>query len=245
MEGIKDFISVKTHLTKTFNIYKKGLKTYLALTVFPAVFSLAITFAFLQNSFQLGIILSLVNIPVYVVITSSLYYAISHHQENPSIAVSLIGGLKKLIPLFFVGFLSSLIITGGYLFFVIPGLIFSFWFSLSYYLIYTDNVGGMNALLLSRDYIKGSFSKVFFRFLLLGVFSLLISAPLALVESLSEQRAFGAVVTMFYTIFFTPFAFIYIYVLYSALKQLRGEFERNFSKKRKLKYAEEFRILSF
>ena len=95
--------------------------------------------------------------------TLSLIYAISN--SNLGFKESLKRGWHKIISYWWVMFLGGLIITGGYMLLIIPGVIFSVWFSLAAFILIEENITGMNALLKSKKYVEGYWGSVFWRFL--------------------------------------------------------------------------------
>ena len=44
---------------------------------------------------------------------------------------------------------------GGFVFFIVPGVIFSIWLSFSVLILIVENEKGTNALVRSKEYVKG------------------------------------------------------------------------------------------
>jgi len=236
MENNSEFISVREHLSDSFEIYKKGLGVYVALMAIPVIISFLITSMFNQGFFVAGTILIPLVLIINLIATSSLYYAVVHNAKNVTFSDSIKSGLKLAIPFFWISFIKSFLTSGALIFFVIPGLIFSIWFYFSSYALFTDEARGMNALLLSRDYIKGFVRKVVFRFLIIGILMALVWVPIALLSRYFESGIIGVLTSTAYTIFITPFAIVYGLVMYKDIKRIKGEISKEFSAKRKLKY---------
>lgn len=118
-------------------------------------------------------------------------------------------GSAVIIPLIWIGFLSGFIIGGGFFLFVIPGIIFMVWFFFAQFIMIKEDVHGMNALLKSKEYVRGEWFNVALRLLLVWAASVLISViPLA-----------GPVL---YIVFF-PFVMIFHYLIYRDLREMKGD----------------------
>ncbi|MBC7961919.1 MAG: zinc-ribbon domain-containing protein [Steroidobacteraceae bacterium] len=118
------------------------------------------------------------------------------------------GGLI-IIPLMWTGFLTGFIISGGFMLFIIPGIIFMVWFFFAQFILIKEDVHGMNALLKSREYVRGEWFNVALRLLLIWAASILVGAiPLA-----------GPIL---YIVFF-PFVMIFHYLIYRDLREMKGD----------------------
>lgn len=72
---------------------------------------------------------------------------------------------KYLWPLIITGLLTVLIVMGGTLMLLIPGIIFSLWYGFSSYAVMLDDKKGMEALNYSKSLVKGRWWGVFWRLL--------------------------------------------------------------------------------
>jgi len=63
---------------------------------------------------------------------------------------------KKAIILGFLG-------TGGFLFLIIPGIIFLVWFIFAQFIIFAEDDRGMNAILKSKEYVRGKWASIEFQ----------------------------------------------------------------------------------
>jgi len=113
------------------------------------------------------------------------------------------------LPLMWVGCLTGFVIGGGFTLFVLPGIIFMVWFFFAQFILVDEDVHGMDALLKSREYVRGEWFNVALRLLPVWVASVLIGMiPLA-----------GPVLG----VLFFPFAMIYHYLLYRDLRGMKGD----------------------
>lgn len=127
-------------------------------------------------------------------------------DRSLSINGALSAGWKKLWAFFWLFSLLGYVLAGGYLLFIIPGVIFTIWFIFSQYILATENIGGMNALLKSKAYVKDRWFDVFIRFLVIWG----ISTGLGLIPFL------GIILSLL----LIPFTMIYTYLMYEDLKAL-------------------------
>jgi len=103
--------------------------------------------------------------------------------------------------------LTGFIVTGGFLLFVLPGILFSVWFFLAQIILVAEDERGMRALLKSKAYIQGRFFEVFTRLLLVWAASAVIGmVPL-----------FGAILSLL----FVPFVLIFSWLIYDDLRPVR------------------------
>jgi hypothetical protein len=130
-------------------------------------------------------------------------------DEQLSFKEALESGKASVIPLLWVGSLTGFVIFGGFLLFIIPGIIFMVWFFFAQFITVKEDVRGMGALLKSREYVKGEWFNVALRLLLVWTASVLLGAiPLA---------------GPFLSIVFMPYVMIFHYLVYRDLQELKGD----------------------
>lgn len=128
-------------------------------------------------------------------------------------------GRPKTLAHAWLGALTGLIVTGAYLLLAIPGVIFTVWFFFAPFVFIEEDVRGMNALLKSKEYVRGRWFGVCVRLIAIWVILALISSiPVA-----------GQVLALF----LIPFGFIYTFLMYKDLKTLTGD--RAFQPARRVK----------
>jgi len=104
--------------------------------------------------------------------------------------------------------IASFVVTGGSFLFVVPGVIMSVWFALSWPILVRENVRGLDAMIKSREYVRGHWGEVFWR---LAVVWLLPTAVVAI-----ERLA------LVLYLLYLPFAVAYTYMIYKDLRQIKG-----------------------
>ncbi len=122
---------------------------------------------------------------------------------------ALARGKKMILPLAWIILLYGFIITGGYLLLIIPGVIFTVWFALTLFVMPSENVRGMEALLKSREYVRGHWLDVALRLFLIWVVSGVVSAI----------PFFGFILALF----FFPYVMIFHCLIYRDLRSIKGD----------------------
>lgn len=129
-------------------------------------------------------------------------------------------GKGLILPLAWIFLLSGFLVTGGYLLLIIPGVIFTVWFSLAQFIMPDENVRGLAALLKSREYVRGYWLEVALRLFLVWVVSGIVGAiPL-----------FGPILALL----FFPYLMIFHCLIYRDLRALKGDLPDSHGTKSKL-----------
>lgn len=112
----------------------------------------------------LGLVLAVLGIAAFFVLLYLSYWMqvcyilLLGEEENTKEVKNLVKKAKPLIwPLFLTSLLVGLSIVGGYMLFIIPGLILVLWYSQTQYVVVHENKKGLLAMHTSREYIRGRF----------------------------------------------------------------------------------------
>ena len=122
---------------------------------------------------------------------------------------ALTRGKKLLLPLAWIFLLTGFIITGGYFLLIIPGVIFTVWFFFAQFIVPGENVRGMEALLKSREYVRGHWLDVALRLFLIWVVSCVVS--------------FIPFFGMILAVLFFPYVMIFHCLIYRDLRAIKGD----------------------
>jgi len=228
--------------SQAWAIYKQRLGTFLGVMAIPMLI-MVVFLAVLAGGGLLGVsllsskfaasgigLLILLAILFFVIIfisqawgQTALLYAIKDSQERIGVMESYRRGWHKIFSYWWVGLLAGFITLGGFLLLIVPGIIFAIWFSLAVFILIAEDLKGMNALLKSKEYVKGKWGGVFWRFFFIGAISLIISLVPVLIFSLLKIP-FGSEISRFVIgLFLTPLVMTYSFLVYSNLKALKGE----------------------
>jgi hypothetical protein len=121
-----------------------------------------------------------------------------------SIKEALKAGRKKLLQYAWVLSLAMVAISGGYILFIVPGILFTVWAFPAIFILFTENEHGLKALLKSREYLRGHFVDSFIKLLVLSIAMSIVSAV-----------PFGAFVAY-------PFAITFMHQMYLNLREAKG-----------------------
>ena len=231
-------------LRQAWLLYRHRLRTFLGVMIIPMLVLIIGVIAIinvdgllkstpLSSIFAAGgvVLLIILAVTFFMIVYISLtwgeiamLYAIKDGQEGIGVAEAYRRSWHKMLSYWWISILVPFITMGGFLLFVVPGIIFAVWFSLAKFILVAENLKGMNALLKSREYVKGKWSGVFWRFLFIDVLSLIVFLAMTFVLRLIPNSKYVEYVTRFIIgLFFTPLATAYRFLVYSNLKALKGE----------------------
>ena len=94
-------------------------------------------------------------------------------EEGGGVSAFFKNGLIKIFPFIWVSFLMGIIVFSGFILLIIPGIIFSVWFSLSYYVLVWEDLRGLSAIKASKNLVSKYWWRVLWRYFVLYVFLLL------------------------------------------------------------------------
>ncbi|MBU3964115.1 hypothetical protein KJ591_01675 [Patescibacteria group bacterium] len=236
-------------LKESWKIYKKRIRTLLGILIIPVGFLLFldILIYFLEKTdiiytiwfSGVGAISFFGSAFLWFLAWPSLIFSI---KDDTGIKESYQKGWKIFFSYIWVYLLFILIISGGFLLFLVPGVLFLIWFSLSVFVLVSEGGKGSGALFRSKCLVRGKFWKILWRFLILG---LIIGAGLFLVFSLIYfgsankhiEYQINEVMGYLIQLFILPFVIIYAFLIYKNLKKIKATIPCQESlKRRKIKY---------
>ncbi len=221
-------------LKQSLNIYRQNLSTLLI------VIFLIATFNFIRLKYINFITIS--NIPIFTKLTvislSFLVYlifllwgfcAITYLIKDISKKGSFIESYHKslqIMPLFlWLSFLRGFIILGALIFFIIPGIIFSIWFIFAPYILVNENLKGMDALLKSREYVRGYWWEIFWRLIIVLILIAIVYLPFLFLSSKNfiSENVYQFIMNLIWSFLFS-LQTIYVFMLYRSLQFIKGKF---------------------
>lgn len=146
-------------------------------------------------------------------------------STNPNISAGMSFGeaTKDILPLIFTGLLAFLFIFGGFILLIIPGIIFSFWYGQSAYVVITEGLSGKKALDQSRLYVKGNIGEIFKKGLYIGFICFLVGLAVGfffgMAGELLHVNYLASIGSMIAQIFLNPLASVYAFLLFQYLRQ--------------------------
>lgn len=177
--------------------------------------------------------------------TVALVLAIATRNGLPPIGRLVKSAASSVLPYWWVMFLSSFLVMGGLGLFLIPGLLFSLWFSQAMFIVILERVGGMNALLKSREYMRGRIIGYIWRMFVFSVIMMVVYFAVGMFPLLARlgsgeesgiANSFASIVSFILSLITWPFSTIYSILLFDELRAARGSFTLTVTAGRKLKY---------
>lgn len=219
-------------LQKSWKDYKANAKTFTLILIFPAILELILRYITIPvlkpetvNNMSsitpfLPIILIgllLVYIPILFWSNTTLYLCIV--EKSSDWRRSYRKALNKIIPFFLINLLTVLLVLGGLVLFIIPGIILSVWLGLAPFVYFEQNKEGFNALAKSKEYIKGYWWSVFLRSLFILLVSLMVTILFGLITEVLRIPNSQSIIA----IALTPITILYNFELYRELKAIHSK----------------------
>ena len=232
----KDFTSrartlVLINLIPTFTVL--GIGFIFGLFAVGGIYGFLNSFSYSTLLTTLAIILLILAILVSIVITSwgqiALLISVS---KKTDVKQSFVISRKYILNYWWLVFLEGLIITGSFIPFIIPGIMFAVFFIFSHLILVNENYKGLNVLIRSREYVRGHWFPIFGRLVLFG----LVLFAVQIVESIIVNKGSRAVLNFITNLIITPYFTVYLYTLYKDIKKAKGELAIKLSTKTKALY---------
>jgi hypothetical protein len=235
-------------LEQAWRLYKTRFRTLLTIALLPLIATFLIGFPYgysMEFIKNIGldipkIILKIKDIAAFILIIllqvwsyAALICAIRDSQAKIGTTEAFRRAWPKIIPLSWTFLLVFLICEMGFIFFIIPGIIFYIWFILASYIPMNENIGGLNALLKSKAYVQGHWWNVLGKALFILMLHIPIYALLILTNSQNEtvKQTIQYLIINPISLFLAPLITAYSFQLYKNLKEAKGEFEFKPNKK--------------
>lgn len=144
------------------------------------------------------------------------------HHEGVSIGTILGNAFKLVLPMWWVNIIVGFLTMGASMLLGIPGIIFTIWFSLAIFILVIENVRGMQAVLRSKEFVRGFWWQVLISNVVL---SLALGIPIMIINfgllSIDQYLASQIISNLFYLLAI-PFGFCYNYAIYRSLTDIKG-----------------------
>lgn len=171
----------------------------------------------------IGLLSVIFSILIQPVAQLGLIYAIREHERPVSLGEAYRLGWQKIGAFWVLSFLTGLIVMTGLLLLIIPGIIFSVWFAFAYFLLVDEDMRGMNALLKSKEYVRGLWWKIVIRSIAVGIIVIVIALVLSGISNaiFGKNEIANAILNFALQLFILPFTMTYSYQLYRSVKALK------------------------
>lgn len=220
--GQAKVISIGDLFRQSWELYIERLGVLTKITLLPVAFLVAgdIWALLFPNSWFDGLLI-FIGILISFLSYQALIFALTGNEQFSG-SYRLV--LQRFWSYVWLTILSAFVFLGGFVMLFIPGIIFGVWLTLVFY-VFAHGDKGMNALLRSREYVRGYWWQVFGRNVLLVL--LMLIAVLVIIVSGSaltgNDEAGMNLIGDLLTLIIAPFITAYFYVLYQNLKSLKPE----------------------
>lgn len=159
----------------------------------------------------------------------ALYFAVSHKYEGIGVFEAYKVAFSKIGAWWWVMFLVTLATFGGYLLFIVPGILAGFWFMFAAFVLVDEDIGGVSALAKSKFYMRGMIGFVFSR--MLGYMGIMVVAMIAYgvvgvgLEMALGEEVGGMVTGLIWGIFSliaTPLGMTLLYLIYQVVRRKKA-----------------------
>ncbi|MCL5016222.1 MAG: sulfite exporter TauE/SafE family protein [Patescibacteria group bacterium] len=203
----------------TVSLFKRKIGVLLGIYIIPMLGTLLLLFIPRSSGGDIAImIVSLLDIILSIAGGTALIYAVSSDSGVIESYGKAFGIFWKYL---WVSVLATFVILGGFVMGVVPGIIFSGWFILGFYVLVLEDKRGVNALLRSKEYITGYWWNVFFKFLL---FVLVIFGAGIIVGLFKLINAdFELILAFIFELVITPLFFTFTFLIYKGLAGIKPQ----------------------
>lgn len=136
-------------------------------------------------------------------------------KETKSLAAPYIG----------LSFLTAVLVLLWSLLLIIPGIIYSTFYSLAVYAFFFEDKRGMAALRRSKELVKGYwwpfFGRICFLALILWIFGVVVSSPLSIIPEKSAPWYFYNGVVQLFSFLVGPISILFSYQIYKDLVRIK------------------------
>lgn len=145
---------------------------------------------------------------------TTLITAVSQVVKGEIIGIkeTLSRGWRKIWKFVGTSLLSGIITMLGFAFLIIPGIIFSVWFSFATFIVVIEGRGVTESLKESEALVSGYFWPVLARFIVFGLLILIVQVAAGFIPFI------GPVIVMF----LTPYYLLLPYLVYEDLRRVKG-----------------------
>lgn len=215
-----ELLGIQKLLAASFQFYIKHYTLFVPIIlvgIFPSVFANL----FLAANQTLYTLVSLVGLIANIWASTAAFYMFREviHKHTVTASEAFAESRKHIVPFTITGLLTALIIFGGLLLLLVPGIILLVWGFASVYVYFFEGKAYLAAFQRSRQLVTGHFWDVFQRLvvLLLIVVGLnILAAPLT-----KDKPIMQLLVQSLFTLIIPPFVIYYAYSLYKNLTEMK------------------------
>lgn len=238
-----EFPSAGKIFNEAWALYKTRFKTLIAISLIPFLCFLIIGFIFgvgyislkissntgslsMPLIYIIGLVVAIFLIYVAIWGSTASLFAIKDSAEAIGWKESFRRSRPYIGAFFTTGLLSGLAVLGGFILFIIPGIIFGLWFSQSPYVVIEEGLNNTAALKRSKYYIKGRIGQIFGKLFYIGIITIALYIALGIILAIFGSFAglkYDSLswISNIFSIIWTPVVTVYGYLVYKYSKSTR------------------------
>ncbi len=232
-------LSGPTLLVRSLSFYWSHFRHILGIIAAPLIFVVLNLALILYGAPP---IFALLAILIFLIVNYFSYQALLYMVVNGQMDIGSWEAYKKgagfILPSAWISALAAITALGGYFLLVVPGVIISILLSQPVYFLFSRGDRGMSALIKSWYYVRGNSSKVFARFLFVGLMILILyfvaTVVVGIISFSNIQSVVGfagnngntanqSVQSIVSTLFVNPIMLIYGYLIFQYLIKTKPE----------------------
>lgn len=216
-------------LRNSIDVFLQNPKLYVGIYLVPGILTLIFTlFTDYQNELALAMPLeaTLMVILWIVVMVAGILMGIAMIQAVMNPAMSIGDAYRSAKPFFWryvlLSLMIGLVVLGGLILLVIPGIIFLVWFSFSYYVLIEEGISGVDAMKRSKALVSGKWFAVFGRLAVIFIAGIVVGSVFSVLTGMVDQIlgvTLISIIGMLANAVVAPVSVAYLYLLYKELKQ--------------------------
>ena len=218
LNGHGTLIPVGQLFSSSWDLYKQRLPILLALLFILSAPLFIVQLLSVTGNVVLGSVFLLI---CFLLLMPILGASVSVISKGTGFLDSFQQGIRLFFPLLWVLILFEFVVIGGIVLFVIPGIIMMIGFFLSIFISVIEGKRGLNALLQSREYVRGYWWAIFGRLLLAYAVIFIPVYAFQLLVSRTFGETSGMIAYLLLSLFFVPFLMVYSYKIYQNLTVLK------------------------
>lgn len=162
--------NAKSLINESWTLYRNHFKLFAKIVVWILVPSVILSILptittnaviLLPINFFFSLVSLFVGLFIAIVLVSSINSLMK--KETVNLTTLYNASYSKILSYFWISILTGLAVLGGTLLLVIPGIIFSVWFSFAAIIFIIEGARGTQALKASKELVKGKFWSVLWR----------------------------------------------------------------------------------
>lgn len=222
-------------LKDAWRVYRTKFTTFLGILGIPICFALIYSDLFyllshtdFQYSPFFSLLQFLLTILLVLLFLCSIIALIYSFREDIALEEAYKRSWQLFASSIWVYFLLASIIAGGFILAIIPGIIFSVWFSLALFVLVFEERKGFAALARSKQLVGGRswgvLGRLILILLLLGIIATAVVTVLTWrIDYVPLSQLVGCVTGYLLQIFILPFFLIYLFLIYEDIGEIKKE----------------------